>query len=244
MNDKNSVSEPTEILIIENNLEVIEILKTELMRHHYRVRIATDGRIGLTEAQRQSPGLISLDPILPGLNGWEVCRQLRKDPKTKTIPILILTALAEESNRIQGLNAGADDYLTKPFSLRELLARIKALLRRRKMVTEPETSNTCQIGPIVLNTDRHEVRMDGRLLRLSRTEFGILKFLMQNAGRVFRRDELLTAVWGRDRFVEEHNLDVHIHAIRRQMEPNPSRPLFLTTVRGIGYKFNLSEEET
>ena len=112
------------------------------------------------------------------------------------------------------------------------------------MVTEPETSNTCQIGPIVLNTDRHEVRMDGRLLRLSRTEFGILKFLMQNAGRVFRRDELLTAVWGRDRFVEEHNLDVHIHAIRRQMEPNPSRPLFLTTVRGIGYKFNLSEEET
>jgi two-component system alkaline phosphatase synthesis response regulator PhoP len=237
------IPEAVEILIIEDHIELIDILERELLRHHYRVRVATDGQTGLSEAQRQPPGLIILDLKLPGLNGWEVCRLLRKDPRTKAIPILILTALGEEANRIRGLETGADDYLTKPFSLRELIARIKALLRRRKMVAETKPSDAYRIGPLVLDTERREIRMDGRLLRLTRTGFEILKFLMQNPGRVFRRDELLTALWGENRFVEEHNLDVHIHAIRQQLEPNPSRPRYLVTIRSIGYKFNWTEEK-
>lgn len=242
-NLSNPIAEAIEILIIEDNLELTEFLEMELTRHHYRVRIATDGESGLSEVQGQAPGLIILDLMLPGLNGWEVCRLIRKDPKTKAIPILILTALVEESERIRGLEAGADDYLTKPFSLRELIARIKALLRRRKMAA-PKSDGAYRIGPLLLDTERHEIRMEGKLLRLTRTEFGILKFLMQNPGRVFRRDELLSALWGENRFVEEHNLDVHIHAIRRQLEPDPSRPRILTTVRSIGYKFNWTEEKT
>lgn len=242
-NVSNPISEAIEILIIDDNLKLTEFLEMELTRHHYRVRISTDGESGLSEVQGQAPGLIILDLMLPGLNGWEVCRLIRKDPRTKAIPILILTALGEESDRIRGLEAGADDYLTKPFSLRELIARIKALLRRRKMAA-PKPDGAYRIGPLLLDTERHEIRMEGKLLRLTRTEFGILKFLMQNPGRVFRRDELLSALWGENRFVEEHNLDVHIHAIRRQMEPDPSRPRFLTTVRSIGYKFNSTEEKT
>lgn len=237
------ISEAIELLVIEDHLELGQLLEMELLRHHYRVRIATDGETGLSEAQRQPPDLIILDLKLPCLSGWDVCRLLRKDLRTKTVPLLILTALTEESSRIQGFEAGADDYLTKPFSLRELIARIKALLRRRKMATAPKPPDTYRVGPLLLDTERHEIRMEGKLLRLTRTEFGILKFLMQNPGRVFRRDELLSALWGENRFVEEHNLDVHIHAIRRQLEPDPSRPRYLTTVRSFGYKFNWTEEK-
>lgn len=237
------IPEAVEVLIIEDHPELLDILEKELLRHHFHVRVATDGEIGLSEAQRQPPGLIILDLKLPSLSGWDVCRLLRKDTRTKTIPLLILTALGEESNRIKGFEAGADDYLTKPFSLRELIARIKALLRRRKMAAAPKPADAYRIGPLMLDIERHEIRMEGRLLRLTRTEFGILKFLMQNPGRVFRRDELLTALWGENRFVEEHNLDVHIHSIRQQLEPDPSHPRFLVTVRSIGYKFNWTEEK-
>jgi two-component system alkaline phosphatase synthesis response regulator PhoP len=232
-----------EILIIEDHLEMIEILRKELTRHHYHVRVASDGETGLSEAQCKPPDLIILDLMLPGINGWEVCRVLKRDPRTDAIPLLILTALGEESDRIQGLESGADDYLPKPFSLRELIARIKALLRRRRMAEEAKPANAYQIGPLALDDERREIRIDGRLLRLTRTGFEILKFLMQNPGRVFRRDELLTALWGENRFVEEHNLDVHIHAIRQQLEPNPSRPRYLVTIRSIGYKFNWMEEK-
>jgi len=237
------ISEAIDVLIIEDNLELIDILEKELSRHHYCVRIAADGETGLHEAQRQPPEVIILDLKLPGISGLEVCQLLRKNPRTKAVPLLILTALGEEAYRIRGLEAGADDYLTKPFSLRELIARIKALIRRKRMATEPKPADAYRIGPLVLDTERHEIRMEGKLLRLTRTEFGILSFLMKNPERVFRRDELLTALWGENRFVEEHNLDVHIHAIRQQLEPDPSRPRFLVTIRGIGYKLNWTEEK-
>jgi DNA-binding response OmpR family regulator len=237
-----TASASEEILIVEDHSDMIEILTKELTRHHYRVRVATDGKGGLSEAQRRSPHLIVLDLILPGLSGWDVCRILKKDPRTEAIPLLILTALGEEADRIKGLESGADDYLQKPFGLRELIARIKALLRRRRVDAEQKAAGPYRIGPLVIDTDRHEIRMAGRLLRLTRTGFGLLKFLSQSPGKVFKRDELITTLWGENRFVEEHNLDVHIHAIRRQLEPDPSHPRFLLTVRGIGYKFRSPEE--
>lgn len=231
-----------EILIVEDHPDMIEILTKELTRHHYRVRAAADGKRGLSEAQRQPPHLIVLDLILPGLSGWEVCRVLKKDLRTQAIPLLILTALGEEADRIKGLESGADDYLQKPVSLRELIARIKALLRRKRIAAEQKTAGPYRIGPLVIDTERHEIRMAGRPLRLTRTGFGILKYLSQNPGKVFKRDELISTLWGENQFVEEHNLDVHIHAIRRQLEPDPSHPRFLVTVRGIGYKFRPPEE--
>lgn len=235
-------TEVEEILIIEDHLDLVDILTRELARHHYRVRVAPDGEKGLAEAKRQPPSLILLDLMLPGLNGWEVCRLLKKDPRTKGIPLLILTALGEENDRVKGFELGADDFLPKPFSLNELIARLRALLRRRRMNLESHAPGQLRVGPLVIDTERHEVRMAGRLLHLTRTEFGLLKFFAQHPGKVFRRDELITTIWGEHRFVEEHNLDVHIHSIRRHLEQNPARPRFLLTVRGIGYKFRIPEE--
>lgn len=232
------------ILIIEDHLDTAELLEKELMRHHYRVRIATDGKKGLDEAERDLPDLIILDLMLPDLSGMEICRMLKKNPATRAIPLLMLTALGDESDRIKGLESGADDYLPKPFSLRELTARIKALLRRKEMAAEQKPTGSYRIGSLVIDTERHEIRMGGRLLRLTRTGFGILKYLAQNPGKVFKRDELITTLWGENQFVEEHNLDVHIYAIRQQLETDPSHPQFLLTVRGIGYKFRSPEEKT
>jgi two-component system alkaline phosphatase synthesis response regulator PhoP len=235
--------EVEEILIIEDHLDMADILTRELTRHHYRAHVAPDGESGFAEAQRQPPSLIILDLMLPGMDGWEVCRLLKKDPKTKEIPLLILTALGDETDRVKGLELGADDYLSKPFSLNELMARLRALLRRKRINREPHPSGQLRVGPLVIDTERHEIRMAGQPLHLTQTEFGLLKFFAQHPGKVFRRDKLITAVWGEHRFVEEHNLDVHIHSIRRHLEPNPARPRFLITVRGIGYKFRTPGEE-
>jgi two-component system alkaline phosphatase synthesis response regulator PhoP len=232
-------AKPETIFIVEDHLELIKVLTEELTRHHYCVRFATDGEKGLLEISRDPPDLIILDLILPGINGWEVCRALRKERRTEAIPLLILTAMVQEVHRIQGFEAGADDYLPKPFSLRELVARIRAMLRRRgrERNVEPLPGGPYRIGPLMIDTERREIRMEARLLRLTRTEFDILKYLARHSGNVLSRDELITKLWGEDRFVEEHNLDVHIHAIRQQLEPNPSQPKFLVTIRGFGYKF-------
>lgn len=243
-NDPSKSSKAEKILIIEDHPEMVEILTTELARHHYDVRAALSGEAGLMEATRHLPDLIILDLMLPGIDGWEVCRALRKDRRTEATALLILTALGEESSRIKGLESGADDYLGKPFSLRELVARIRALLRRKRMDTFPrqEPIGPYWVGPLMIDTRRYEIRMAARLLRLTRTEFSILKHLARHPGNVFTRNELINALWGEDRFVEEHNLDVHIHSIRRQLEPDPTRPKFLMTVRGYGYKFTPPQE--
>jgi len=232
-----------EILIIEDDLDIVKFLTQELVKNRYCVRAARDGQIGLAEAQRQPPGLIVLDIMLPGLDGWEVCRLLKSHPKTKNIPLLILTALGQEENRVRGLELGADDYLAKPFSFKELVARIRALLRRTRISTEDKTIGHLKIGPLTIDVERHEIRIMGRLLEFTRTEFALLKCLAQHPGRVFTRDELITALWGEDRFVEEHNLDVHIHSLRQQIEPDPTHPVLLLTVRGVGYKLQITEED-
>lgn len=228
-----------EILIIEDDPDVAALLKSELAKHHYRIRVASDGLTGLTEAQRRQPALIILDLMLPVLNGWEVCRSLKHHPKTQTVPLLILTALTTEEERVKGLELGADDYLTKPFSLKELMARMRALLRRGRLADEEPEQTTIQVGLLSIDSDRHEARMAGRLLKLTPIEFALLKSLALQPGKVFTRDQLISLLWGEDRFVEEHNLDVHIHAVRQQLEPDASRPRLLLTVRGVGYKLQI-----
>ncbi|MBI3620766.1 MAG: response regulator transcription factor [Nitrospirae bacterium] len=224
-----------EILIIEDDPDVAGLLKAELVKHHYRARVASDGLTGMAEAQRQPPALIVLDLMLPVLNGWEVCRSLKRHPKTRSVPLLILTALTTEEERVKGLELGADDYLTKPFSLKELMARMRALLRRDRLVDQEKGSLTVA-GPLIIDSDRHEAKMAGRLLKLTPIEFALLTCLATQPGKVFTRDQLISLLWGEDRFVEEHNLDVHIHAVRQQLEPDAVRPSVLLTVRGVGYK--------
>jgi DNA-binding response OmpR family regulator len=229
-----------EILIIEDDPDVAALLKSEFVKHHYRVRLASDGLTGMAEAQRNPPALVILDLMLPVLNGWEVCRSLKHHPKTHAVPLLILTALTTEEERVKGLELGADDYLTKPFSLKELMARMRALLRRGRLADEESTRAVLQVGPLTIDSERHEARMADRLLKLTPIEFALLTCLAQQPGKVFTRDQLISLLWGEDRFVEEHNLDVHIHAVRQQLEPDADRPRLLLTVRGVGYKLQPS----
>jgi len=231
-----------DILIIEDDPDVSALLQSELVKHHYRVRVVTDGLTGMAEAQRHPPALVVLDLMLPVLNGWEVCRSLKRHPKTHAVPLLILTALTTEEERVKGLELGADDYLTKPFSLKELIARMRVLLRQgRCRDDEPELS-IIQVGSLTIDSDRHEASMADRLLKLTPIEFALLKCLAQQPGKVFTRDQLISLLWGEDRFVEEHNLDVHIHAVRQQLEPDAARPRVLLTVRGVGYKLHVPSQ--
>jgi two-component system alkaline phosphatase synthesis response regulator PhoP len=233
-------SKPSEdILIIDDDQDVAVLLKTELAKHHYRVRVASDGLTGLAEAQRRPPALIILDLLLPVLNGWEVCRSLKHHPNTHAVPLMILTALTTEEDRVKGLELGADAYLTKPFSLKELMARMRALLRRGRLMGGEPVQAAIQAGPLTIDSDRHEAKMDDRVLKLTPIEFALLKCLARQPGKVFTRDQLISLLWGEDRFVEEHNLDVHIHAVRQQLEPDANRPSLLVTVRGVGYKFQV-----
>jgi len=228
-----------DILIIEDDPDVAALLKAELVKHHYRARVASDGLAGMAEAQRQPPMLIILDLMLPVLSGWEVCRSIKGHPKTQAVPLLILTALTTEGDRVRGLELGADDYLTKPFGMKELMARMRALLRRSRLADGESEQAAFQIGPLTIDSDRHEAKMAGRLLKLTPIEFALLKCLARQPGKVFTRDQLISLLWGEDRFVEEHNLDVHIHAVRQQLEPDAVRPALLVTVRGVGYKFQV-----
>jgi DNA-binding response OmpR family regulator len=176
---------------------------------------------------------------MPELNGYEFMRLFSKEAET---PVIMLTAKVADQDKIVGLELGADDYLAKPFSLKELIARIRALLRRARINTEDKLQGALTVGPLSIDVDRHEVRMGERLLKLTRTEFSLLKYLTRDPGRVFTRDELITALWGEDRFIEEHNLDVHIHSLRQQIQPDPTHAILLT-VRGVGYKLQLSDKD-
>lgn len=227
-----------DILVIEDDPEILALLNTELSRHYYHVRVASDGLTGMAEAQRRPPALIILDLMLPVLNGWEVCRSLKRHSKTRTVPLVILTALAAEDERVKGLELGADDYLTKPFSMKELMARMRALLRRGRLADDG-SETPLQVGPLLIDSDRHEARMGDRVLKLTPIEFSLLTCLARQPGKVFTRDQLISLLWGEDRFVEEHNLDVHIHAVRQQLEPDAVRHGFLLTVRGVGYKLRV-----
>ncbi|MBI3607578.1 MAG: response regulator transcription factor [Nitrospirae bacterium] len=223
------------VLLIEDDRDITRLIERELVSRHYRVEMAHTGRDGLQIARRQHVDLIVLDLLLPDLSGFDVCRLLRQEQGTFAVPILILTALAGEEDRVRGLEYGADDYLSKPFSMRELVTRIRSLLRRSGM--EPRSQNVT-VGGLSIDRQRHEVIVRGHAVELTPTEFAILEFLAKYHGQVFTREQLLTHLWGEDYFILDHNLDVHMYALRGKVERDPKHPALLLTIRGVGFKLN------
>ncbi len=224
------------ILVVEDEVNLLELIRYNLAKEGYQVLTAKDGLVGLELARKESPDVIVLDIMLPGLDGFEVCRLLRKDMK---MPILMLTAKVDEVDKIVGLELGADDYITKPFSMRELLARIRSTLRRNEMM-QPQpvkTENILQSGDLVIDLGRHEARLGEKVLPLKPKEFDLLAFLMQNKGQVFSRDHLLEKVWGYDFAGDTRTVDVHIRWLRQHIEADPASPRRLVTVPRVGYRF-------
>jgi len=221
-------------LIVEDELPMAQAIAYALKREGYQVRIASDGHEGLRLALTEKPDLVILDLMLPKLDGWEVCRTLRAKSK---VPILILTARGEEHDKVLGLELGADDYVVKPFSMRELVARVRALLRRAKMAAVSEEPDVLQSGNLTLYVAEHRVELDGKELALAPREFALLKVLMLNKGRVLSREQLLELAWGQSEFIDQHTVDVHVHWLREKIEPDPKNPRRIVTVRGVGYRF-------
>ena len=223
------------ILVVEDDRNLLAALKYNLQKESYDVVTAADGIEALEAARREKPELIILDVMLPKLNGFEVCRIIRKE---MTVPILMLTAKNDEVDKIVGLEIGADDYMTKPFSMRELLARIGAMLRRVEMAKiQPSGEKmTRQVSDLEIDGARHQAFLRGSKLKLSPKEFDLLAFLTQNKGFVFNREQLLEKVWGYDYAGDTRTVDVHIRWLRQKIENDPTKPERLVTVRGTGYK--------
>lgn len=223
------------ILIVEDDKTLLDVLKYNFTKEGYRVLTASDGLTALETARKEHPDVMILDVMLPQMSGFEVCRVLRKE---MSMPILMLTARDEEVDRVVGLDIGADDYMTKPFSMRELMARVRALLRRSEMVETvvPAAKGNIKIGDIDIDTARHIVSLGGKPLDLTPKEFDLLLFLATNKGLVFSREQLLEKVWGFDYPGDTRTVDVHVRYLREKIEPDPAHPTRLLTVRGVGYK--------
>lgn len=231
----------TTILLIDDEKMITTPLAQQLRQSGYRVLVAHDGRTGLEISQTENPDLIILDVLMPQMDGWEVCKAIRQD---NPVPILMLTALGDEVDRILGLELGADDYLTKPFSTRELKARIRALLRRVELdrAGQPQKTAEFQAGQIRLNIDTRQAYKGNDLLTLRYKEFELLSLLLSRSGEVVSRAELFDKVWGTDWLGDTRTLDVHIRWLREKIEDDPGQPRYIQTVRGVGYRFTASEE--
>jgi two-component system, OmpR family, response regulator RegX3 len=224
----------TQLLVIEDEESFSETLSYMLTREGFEVRVASTGPAGLAEFERHGADLVLLDLMLPGLPGTEVCRRLRE---RSDVPVIMLTARDSEIDKVVGLELGADDYVTKPFSARELVARIRAVLRRRSDAAEVPVTGAVEVGPVRLDTDRHIVTVRGEAVALPLREFELLEMLLRNAGRVLTRHQLIDRLWGSDYVGDTKTLDVHVKRLRSRIEEQPARPRHLVTVRGLGYKF-------
>ncbi len=223
----------TRILIVEDEPSLSDPLAFLLQREGYETEIAGDGRAALTAFDRAGADLVLLDLMLPGLPGTEVCRELRT---RSSVPIILLTAKDSEVDIVVGLELGADDYVTKPYSSRELLARIRAVLRRR-IDLEVDDGGIVEVGAVRMDVERHSVSVEGTEVSMPLKEFELLEFLLRNAGRVLTRGQLIDRVWGSDYFGDTKTLDVHVKRIRSKIERHPSEPTRLVTVRGLGYRY-------
>lgn len=223
------------VLIVEDDPALMRGLTDNFAAHDYEVRTAADGEAGLAAALGDPPDLIVLDLMLPKVNGYEVCRAVRE--KQIDVPIIMLTAKSQEEDVILGLNLGADDYVTKPFRIRELMARAKALLRRAKTTGE----DAVRFGPFELDRAAHKLFRDGELVELTGKEYGLLDFFLRRPGRARTRDEILDAVWGNSVIVTGRSVDRCVTTLRAKIEPDPHRPAFIHTVRDVGYRFELPE---
>jgi two-component system, OmpR family, response regulator RegX3 len=223
----------TRVLVVEDEDSFSDALSYMLRREGFEVAVAATGPDALHQFDRSGADLVLLDLMLPGISGTEVCRTLRQK---SNVPVIMLTARDSEIDKVVGLELGADDYVTKPFSSRELVARIRAVLRRR---AEPEESTPAALeaGPVRMDVDRHVVTVNGGQVALPLKEFDLLELLLRNAGRVLTRGQLIDRVWGADYVGDTKTLDVHVKRLRAKVEPDPSNPRHLVTVRGLGYKF-------
>jgi phosphate regulon transcriptional regulator PhoB len=221
------------VLIVDDEPDLVELVSYNLKKEGFQVATAPDGAVALEKARKKNFDLIILDLMLPGIQGIELCRILRNDPKTERVPIIMLTAKGDEADRVRGLETGADDYMAKPFSPRELIARVKAVLRRSG--EQAAAGKTITLGDLIINTETFMVNKRNKPLDLSATEFRLLLYLVQRRGRVFSRDQLLDAVWKGETYVEPRTVDVHIRRLRTQIEDDPSEPVYIKTRRGIGY---------
>ncbi len=243
METKYSEYERRHILVVEDEEDIVRLLSFHLGKEGYRVSSSDSGREALEIVLEQTPDLVILDIMLPEMDGLEVCRRLRSNEKTASIPVLILSARKEEFDKVLGLELGAYDYMIKPFSVRELVARVRAMLRRldrKPQQIEERLENEEDIleyGEIALYPERHQVMVDGEQRNLTHKEFMLLQLLMSNAGKVLTREILLDKVWGYEIEVDTRTVDVHVRYLRQKIEADPANPHFIETVRGVGYKF-------
>ena len=229
------------ILVAEDEGDVAELIRYTLVKEGYEVTVVVTGADALRQAREAHPDLILLDLMIPQLNGWEVCRRLKQDQATRAIPVIMVTARVEEGDKVLGFEMGADDYVTKPFSTRELVARMKAVVRRSKPPDHEERRDRLKAGDLLIDRQRFEVTVGGQPVGLTPKEFDLLATLVAEPGRVFGRDELLDLVWGQDGFVEPRTVDVHVARLRGKFVtaklPSPG----IDTVRGVGYRFREPE---
>jgi two-component system, OmpR family, response regulator RegX3 len=229
----------TRVLIVEDEPSLAESIRYGLEREGFVCSIAADGQAALERFNGQTPDLVLLDLMLPGLPGVDVCRAIRR---TSTTPIIIVSARSSEVDKVVALEMGADDYITKPFGIRELIARVRAVLRRGATTDEPESRPPADVdilrgGPVELDTERHEARVNGELVILPPKEFMLLEYLMRRRGKLCMRDTLISELWGMDYFGDTRTLDVHVRRLRHKIEDDPKEPKYLKTIRGLGYKF-------
>jgi two-component system response regulator RegX3 len=220
------------VLVVEDEESYSDALAYMLRKEGYEVSVAADGNDALTEFQRTGADIVLLDLMLPGLPGTEVCRQLRQ---VSTVPVIMVTAKDDEVDKVVGLELGADDYVTKPYSPRELVARVRAVLRRGQEVDLAPA--TLESGRVRMDVERHVVTVEGAEVRLPLKEFELLEIFLRNAGRVLTRGQLIDRIWGADYVGDTKTLDVHVKRLRAKVEPDPANPRFLVTVRGLGYKY-------
>lgn len=234
------------VLVVEDEEDIVRLITFHLEKEGYLVEGAGSGREALEIVSEKTPDLVILDIMLPEMDGLEVCRRLRGNSQTASIPILILSARKEEFDRVLGLELGADDYMVKPFSVRELVARVRAMLRRLEQRIDPDLAakdnanaaeKIIRSNDIILYPERHQVTVCGEERSLTHKEFVLLELLMENAGKVLTRDILLDKVWGYEVEVDTRTVDVHVRYLRQKIEADPARPFYIETVRGVGYRF-------
>jgi phosphate regulon transcriptional regulator PhoB len=229
------------IVLIENEKDIVELVRYNFRKEGFEVSAFTSGKEGLEHLRRSPADLVLLDIMLPDLDGFEICKRLRSEDRSKSLPIIFLTAKGEEIDRVLGLEIGADDYVVKPFSPRELVARVKAVLRRQ--ARPAEKLEIVEAHDLRLDSRTQEVTVRGKSVELSTLEFKLLHFLASHPRRIFNREQLLDAVWGRDRFVTPRTVDVHIRRLRERIEAQAEKPRYIQTVRGSGYRFSAEGRE-
>lgn len=226
------------ILIVDDEDHIRELIKFNFINNGYKVIAAADGIEALELARKETPQLILLDVMLPGMDGYDVCKEIRRDHSISNTPIIMITAKGEELDKILGLELGADDYITKPFSVRELVARTKAVLRRTK---SQQIDKLYKFGNITIDFEKHEILRYEERIDLTLKEFELIEVLVKNKGRVMTRDFLLDKIWGYEYIGETRTVDVHIRHLRKKIEEDDKNPKFIETIRGVGYRFNSGE---